>query len=206
MGIRHNFPTGLNRAVFLDRDGVINPTVGFDEFGRTESPLRLEDYQIFPWTAEAVKILNDLGFHVFVVTNQPAVAKGKLDLFDLDGMHAFLIRQVRQKDGVIDKVYVCLHHPDPNQVRDKTLLADCDCRKPKHGMLLQATREFNIDLTRSWMIGDTWKDIQAGQAVGCRTILVRNEIDNRGKTINPDFSAENLLEATHIIEREETSK
>lgn len=196
---------GTLKAVFLDRDGVINPPVGLDELGGTESPLRFEDFQIFPWTAEAVKILNNLGNYVFVVTNQPAVAKGKMDHLELENMHFHLIYWVRSEGGVIDKIYACLHHPDPSQVKVPELLADCDCRKPKPGMLFQAAREFGIDLRSSWMIGDTWKDIEAGHAAGCRTILVRNDIDNRDKTLNPDFTAENLLEAVKIIEREEST-
>lgn len=195
----------FNRAVFLDRDGVVNPSVGLDEFGKTESPLRLEDFQIFSWTAEAIKILNDLGYYVFVATNQPAVAKGKLKSIDLEEMHSQLIYEVRRGGGCIDQIYTCLHHPDPEQVKYKNLLADCDCRKPKPGMLFRAAREHKIILRFSWIIGDTWKDIEAGQAAGCRTILVQNEIDNREKTINPDFTAENLLEAAKIIEREESA-
>ena len=194
---------GLPKAVFLDRDGVINPPVGLDEFGGTESPLRFEDFQIFPWTAKAIKLLNGLGFYIFVATNQPAVAKEKMTILELENMHFHLTYWVRSEGGIIDKIYACLHHPDPMQVKVLALLADCDCRKPKPGMLLQAANEFGVDLKKSWMIGDTWKDIEAGQSAGCRTILVRNEIDNAGKTINPDFTAENLLEAAKIIEREE---
>jgi len=195
----------LNRAVFLDRDGVINPPVGLDELGGTESPLRFEDFRIFPWTAEAVRLLNNLGFYVFVATNQPAVAKGKMELSELEKIHSHLIREVRRAGGVIDKIYTCLHHPDPNQVKwHKIFLSNCECRKPKPGMLFQAAREHKIILRFSWMVGDTWKDIRAGQAAGCWTILVRNDIDNRGKTLSPDFTAENLLEAAKIIQREES--
>jgi histidinol-phosphate phosphatase family protein len=194
---------GPKKAVFLDRDGVINPTVGFNGSGGTESPLCPEDFRIFPWVAEAVKLLNRLGFRIFVVTNQPTVAKGKIDSQDLDEMHFRLIREVGKNGGCIDKIYVCIHHPDPQQVKVPELLVECDCRKPKPGMLFQAANEFGIDLQKSWMIGDTWKDIEAGQAAGCRTILVRNEIDNRGKKINPNFIAENLLEAVKIIRTEE---
>jgi len=88
-------------------------------------------------------------------------------------------------------------------VKIPALLANCNCRKPKPGMLLQAAREHNIILRLSWMIGDTWKDVEAGQVAGCRTILIRNSIDNRGKRIRPDFEAETLLEAAKIIQREE---
>jgi len=194
---------GSRKAVFLDRDGVLNPTVGFDGSGRTESPLRLEDFQIFPWVAAAVKILNGLGFQIFVVTNQPAVAKGKLTSQDLSEMHFRLIQEVEKNGGCITKIYACIHHPDSQQVKVPELLAECACRKPKPGMLFQAANEFGIDLQKSWMIGDTWKDIEAGQAAGCQTVLVRNEIDNRGKKIKPNFTAENLLEAVKIIRREE---
>jgi len=182
---------------------VINPPVGLDEFGGTESPLRFEDFRIFPWTAAAIKILNGLGYYIFVATNQPAVAKEKMTILELENMHFHLTYWVRSEGGIIDKIYACLHHPDPMQVKVLALLADCDCRKPKPGMLLQAANEFGVDLKKSWMIGDTWKDIEAGQAAGCRTILIRNEIDNAGKILNSDFTAENLLEAAKIIEREE---
>ncbi|OGI27386.1 MAG: hypothetical protein A2359_01090 [Candidatus Moranbacteria bacterium RIFOXYB1_FULL_43_19] len=185
---------------------MINPPVGLDEFGGTESPLRFEDFQIFPWTAKAIKILNGFGFYVFVVTNQPAVAKEKMSLQELENMHFHLTYWVREAGGIIDKIYACLHHPDPKQVKIPALLTECDCRKPKPGMLFQAAKEFGIDLQKSWMIGDTWKDIRAGQAAGCRTILVRNETDNRGKTIKPDFEAENLLEAAEIILWEENNQ
>lgn len=187
----------------MDRDGVVNPSVGLDKFGKTESPLRLEDFRLFPWTAEAIKLLNGLGYYVFVVTNQPAIAKGKMSHGDLQNIHKKLLSESARNGSYIDEILCCLHHPDPQQVVMKKLLADCDCRKPKPGLLHQAEQKFNIDFTISWMVGDSWRDIEAGQAVGCRTILVRNEVDNRGKKIEPDFTAENLLEAAHIIEREE---
>ncbi len=194
------------KAVFLDRDGVVNPSVGFDKFGKTESPLRLEDFRLFPWTSKAIKKINRLDLLTIIVTNQPAIAKGKMSHSDLRDIHKKLLSESVENGYCIDEIFVCLHHPDPKQVVYKALLADCDCRKPKPGMLLQAAQEFNIDLAQSWTIGDSWRDIEAGQAVGCRTILVRNDIDNRGKKIEADFTAENLLEAAYIIEREENTQ
>lgn len=194
---------GSEKAVFLDRDGVLNPTWGKDLYNNPDSPLRFEDYSIFPFVPIAIKRINELGYLAIIVTNQPAYAKGKMTLTDLNKMNQLLRDEVLKASGRIEKIYACLHHPDPKQVVIKSLLADCDCRKPKPGMLFQAAKEFGIDLQKSWMIGDTWKDIEAGQAAGCRTVLVRNEIDNRGKKIKPNFIAENLLEAVKIIRQEE---
>ena len=198
----------MRRAIFLDRDGVLNPLIWQKWLpGKVmESPLCPEQFELFPWVPQAVKIFNGLGFRVFVITNQPAIAKGKLVECDLRIMHDYLLESVRGAGGYIAKIYTCLHHPDPKQVVRSDLLANCDCRKPRPGMLILAAEEFRIDLTQSWMVGDSWKDIEAGQAVRCRTILIRNDIDNRGKNINADFEAENLLEAAHIIEREELQR
>lgn len=190
-----------NKAVFLDRDGVCNLPRGTDSLGNPESPLRFQDFQLFPFVGASVREINQLGFLIFIVTNQPAVAKGKMLLLELDKMHAFLKSSVLKQGGKIQKIYQCLHHPDPQQVVDKKLLVKCSCRKPEPGMLFQAALEFQIDLKRSWMIGDSWKDVLAGEKAGCRTILISPAEENPQKC-KPDFTASNLLKAVQIIKED----
>jgi histidinol-phosphate phosphatase family protein len=202
MGIRRNSVTG-NRAIFLDRDGVLNPTWGKDTSNNPESPLRFEDFSIFNFVPEAIKQINELGYLAIVVTNQPAYAKGKMTLEDLAKMNQLLIDEVSKAGGKIEKIYACLHHPDPKQVVVKSLFTKCECRKPKPGMLLQAAGEFGINLVDSWMIGDSWKDIAAGEAAGCRTILISKK-QSLIKRVDPDGYAKNLPEAIKIIERSES--
>ena len=190
----------MKRAVFLDRDGVINPLRGLDALGHPESPLKVEDFQIFPFVGEAIRSFNQMGFLVFVVTNQPAVAKGKTTIDVLAAMNAIFHLHVVEAGGSIKKIYTCLHHPDEKQVVCKTLLGDCNCRKPKPGMLLQAIEEYEVDPWESWMIGDKCKDILAGEQVGCRTILVSSD---RQQECEPDFTVLDLSEAVKIIKEEE---
>lgn len=196
-------PTTI-KAVFLDRDGVCNSLCGTDNFGNPESPLRLQDFQIFSFVGDAIREINQLGFLAFVVTNQPAIAKGKMSPMELGRMHNALEQSVLRKGGKIAKIYHCLHHPDPKQVVKKHLLANCVCRKPKPGMLLQASLEFGIDLKKSWMIGDTWRDVLAGEKAQCRTILISPN-EKVLSQCKPNFTAENLSEAVKILRKETVS-
>ena len=145
----------MHRAVFLDRDGVINRALVRD--GRPYAPTTLEDFVILEGAPQAVKRLKAAGFLVVVATNQPDLATGQQSRELLDQMHA-IMRQAMD----LDAIYVCPHD-------DK---ANCTCRKPKPGMLLTAAERFDIDLQKSWMVGDRWRDVEAGRAAGCRTIFV----------------------------------
>ncbi len=143
-------------AVFLDRDGVLNELV--EREGKKVSPRSLEEFRIIPEVSGAVqKIRRELGALAIVVTNQPDVGRGGLEERELRRMHEHL-RLVTE----IDDLFVCSHGTD-----------ECLCRKPRPGMLLEAAQEWGIDLTRSFVVGDTWKDIEAGRRVGCKTILLR---------------------------------
>lgn len=187
------------KAVFLDRDGVINPLCGVDEQGHPESPLRVSEFQIFDFVGRSIRLLNKMGYQVFVVTNQPAAAKGKMTLDELAEMNVKLHMHAIGAGGSIKRIYTCLHHPDEKQVVRKALLSICDCRKPKPGMIFRAASEFAISLSRSWMVGDSWKDIVAGQSAGCRTILVG--IQKNNLKCDPDFRADDLEKAVEIIQR-----
>lgn len=145
----------MRAAVFLDRDGVINQNIVRD--GRPYSPMRIEDFVILPGVVEAVRHLRDAGYAVIVATNQPDVGAGRQSRQGVERMHRHLQEQV-----AVDAIKVC-YHVDQDH---------CACRKPKPGMLVEAAEEHSIDLSRSWMVGDRWRDIAAGRAVGCRTAFV----------------------------------
>jgi D-glycero-D-manno-heptose 1,7-bisphosphate phosphatase len=173
----------LIRAVFLDRDGVINRALERD--CKPYPPRNLEEFEILPDVAAACTKLKQAGFLLIVVTNQPDVGRGTLKKEIVEAIHAEMCRQLP-----IDHVEVCYH---PGQGA-----SDCDCRKPKPGMLLRAAKEFGIDLAQSWMVGDRWRDIDCGHAAGCRTIFIDRGYAEELRQ-KPHFSAGNLAQAADII-------
>jgi D-glycero-D-manno-heptose 1,7-bisphosphate phosphatase len=174
------------RAVFLDRDGVINRAL--ERGGFPYAPTSLGEFEIYPEVPEACAKLKAAGFLLVVATNQPDVGRGTLEKSVVEKIHAHMTAQLP-----IDRVEVC-YHPGKGA-------SECDCRKPKPGMLLRAARELNIDLARSWMVGDRWRDIDCGHAAGCRTILIDRHYSEKLHE-PPDFSAGNLAAAADIILRE----
>ena len=175
----------MTRAVFLDRDGVINANV--QRGGRPVAPTSMADFRILAGVDEAIERLKAMGFVLVVVTNQPDVSTGRTPLATIEAMHRELRRRLP-----VDDVKVCVH-----------VDADgCHCRKPKPGMLLDAARERGIDLSQSIMIGDRWRDIEAGNAAGCLTVLV-DWGDNQERPSTPSKTVGSLPEAVaYIIERE----
>ncbi len=161
----------MQKAVFLDRDGTINRLVPLPNDPRN-SPRNASEFELFPQSAEAITELKRFGWLIIVVSNQPNVAKGKSSFSDIEEMTNQMKHELARKGTELDDVYYCFHHPDPTQVVRKSLLKACDCRKPKPGLLLRAAQDWNIDLSQSWMIGDSETDIQAGHTAGCQTILV----------------------------------
>jgi len=153
------------KAVFLDRDGVINEGA--------ENLTNPKQFKLISGVAKAVKRLNDSGYLVVVVTNQPIIAKGFCTLDDVEKIHARM-KELLAKDGAhIDGVYVCPHHPEKGHKGEvKGLKIDCECRKPKPGLILQAIEELNIDVKSSWMIGDSHTDVAAGKQASLKTILI----------------------------------
>lgn len=145
-------------CVFIDRDGTLNVEKNYLH--------RYEDWEWIPGSVEMLMQLHAAGFLNIVVTNQAGVARGYYDEQAISRLHAQVDAGMGEAAGCIDAYYHCPHHPLHGQVRD------CDCRKPAPGMLLRAQREWNIDLSRSWMVGDKLSDIQAGLAVGARCVLV----------------------------------
>jgi D,D-heptose 1,7-bisphosphate phosphatase len=192
-------------AVFLDRDGTINEEKGYLD--------RLEKLSLIPGTAEAIRLLNSRGMKVVVVTNQSGVARGLFDEAFLGTLHARLTAMLKQEGASLDRIYYCPHHPTegrgPYRLR-------CDCRKPAPGLLLRACEELGLDSTRSYMVGDTLYDIEAGARAGIRGILVRTGYGNAAaetlaapgtnggaRVVRPVHIAADLLEAVKwIMERD----
>ena len=153
------------KAVFLDRDGTINKYVGF---------LRnIDEFELVPGAAEAVKKINNAGYLAIVATNQPVIARGEVTVPELQRIHDKMETLLGQEGAYLDGLYYCPHHPHKGYEGEiPELKIDCTCRKPKPGMLLRAAEDFNIDLESSWMVGDGENDIRAGHAAGCRTVLI----------------------------------
>lgn len=153
------------KAIFLDRDGTINKYVGF---------LRnIDEFELISGVAEAIRKINASGYLTIVVTNQPVIARGEVTASELQLIHYKMETQLGAEGAYLDGVYYCPHHPHKGYEGEiAELKIDCDCRKPKPGMLVKAARDFNIDLPASWMIGDGENDIKAGKVAGCQTALV----------------------------------
>lgn len=153
------------KAVFLDRDGTINRYVGFL---RSE-----EEFELLPGVAEAIGRINASGYLAVVVTNQPVIARGEVTVSGLQTIHNKMETLLGYEGAYVDAIYYCPHHPHKGYAGEiPELKFDCDCRKPKPGMLKKAAEDFNIDLSRSWMIGDGENDVKAGIAAGCKTALI----------------------------------
>lgn len=169
------------RAVFLDRDGVINRA--FLKNGIPTPPGRLEEFEILPGVSAAIKQLKQLGWFIFVVTNQPDIARGTQSMDIVDAMHKVITLAMP-----IDQIWVC-PHDDADQ---------CKCRKPKPGALQSLARSHDIDLSQSYMVGDRWRDIDAGKAAGCKTIFIDHGYPEK-QPESPDLIAKCLPEAIDMI-------
>jgi D,D-heptose 1,7-bisphosphate phosphatase len=157
------------KAVFLDRDGVINVLVYHQDQGIIDSPFTVEQFRLLPGVSEAVKELRGAGYRVIVVSNQPAIAKGHLSQEAFDRISKKMKEDLAIKGAFLDAEFYCFHHPE---ARVELLKVDCECRKPKPGMLLRAARVMGVDLSQSWMIGDGLTDVKAGKNAGTKTILL----------------------------------
>lgn len=164
------------KAIFLDRDGTINKYVGFLR--------KEEEFELIPGVAEAVKKINKSGYLAIVVTNQPVIARGEVTYSQLENIHNKMETLLGKDGAYLDGIYFCPHHPHSGYEGEvKELKVDCDCRKPKPGMLLKATEDLNIDLSQSYMVGDSENDIGAGKAAGCKTVLLNTEYEYYGQDI-----------------------
>jgi len=171
----------MNRAVFLDRDGVINRAI--IKNGVSHAPVSLSEFELHQGVGEAITALCGAGFRIIVTTNQPDVGKGVVDKGVVDAIHSLISEKFQ-----IDEIKVCFHVDDD----------DCSCRKPKPGMLLDAAAQWDLDLSRSFMVGDRWRDIEAGKSAGCQSILIQNDYAGL-RSVEPDAIVASLPEASELI-------
>lgn len=181
------------KAIFLDRDGTINRYIGFLK--------DINNFELLSGVAEAVKIINAKGYLAIVVTNQPVIARGDITELQLNEIHRKMETLLGLEGAYLDAIYYCPHHPDKGfEGEVSELKIQCACRKPEPGMILQAAQEFNIDLSKSWMIGDGENDIKAGKAAGCSTALISGENISLGQ----DITEPSLLGCIqHIFDQKE---
>jgi len=169
--------THPQKAVFLDRDGTINEYVGFLR--------RAEELRLIDGAAEAIRKINDSGYLAIVVTNQPVIARGETSFEQLDEIHRKLETLLGHEGAYVDDLFFCPHHPDAGYPGERPeYKIPCECRKPQPGMLLAAAKKYNIDLSKSWMVGDSGRDVQAGQNASCRTALIGD--GEYGQTLRVD--------------------
>ena len=175
------------KAIFLDRDGTINQHIGFLR--------KTEELELLPGVAEAIKRINESGYLAIVITNQPVIARGEVTVEGLEEIHNKLETELGKAGAYIDGLYYCPHHPDKGfEGEVLELKIDCNCRKPKPGLIIRAAKDFNIDLSNSWMIGDGKNDVGAGKNAGCKTALIGSD-----ESLNADVMSNSLLTAVEEI-------
>ena len=174
----------MKRAVFIDRDGVINKTDIRN--GLPYAPTAFNDLEILPGVKESIIKLKKLNFICIVATNQPDVLRKKVKMEEVIKMHDYIKKEID-----VDDILTCFHDDS-----DK-----CKCRKPKPGLLLDGSRKWNINLKESYMIGDRWKDISAGVSAGCKTIFINNKYKELTPQ-NPNYVTDSLIKAAQFIEKE----
>lgn len=182
----------MKRAVFLDRDGVVIQEPPHYTY-------RLDQLKLIPRSTEAIRFLNENNFDVIIVSNQSGIARGYYDEEDMVNFNNAMNELLNKSDAYIDAIYYCPHHPE---AKIEKYRVDCDCRKPKSGMLNRAEKELNIDLRQSFMVGDRWSDIEAGKKVECKTIIMRtgyNLEKLKSNEITCDYVANNLYDAVEYI-------
>ena len=191
----------MNRAVFLDRDGVINAAPYNGEEGKYDSPYTLADFRFLPRAKQAIRLLNENNWLTIVVSNQPGVAKGKCSAAFLEALNERMRAKLAASGAHLDAIYYCLHHP---QALVPELRQACQCRKPRPGLLLAAASDLLVNLTASYLIGDNSQDVEAGLAAGCKPILIRpRSFKTDLPTVNSSRVATSLLAAVEQLLVEE---
>jgi D-glycero-D-manno-heptose 1,7-bisphosphate phosphatase len=176
-----------SKAVFLDRDGTVNKEVNYLS--------KIQQLEILPNSAKAIKLLNENNFKVIVITNQSGVARGYFSKETLEEINDHLKGELAKDGAQIDAMYYCPHHPEEG----------CECRKPRPGMIERAKRKFDLDLSFSFIVGDTINDLETGHNIGCKTVLVltgygKRELNEQENwSLQPDFIAQDLLDAVMWI-------
>jgi histidinol-phosphate phosphatase family protein len=199
---------GQMKAVLLDRDGVINSLVYHEDVSVIDSPYTPSQFKMLPRVPEAIRLLNDLGLKIAIVSNQPGIAKGHLTQDTLKYFETAMLDAIREAGGDIHEIFYCLHHPES---RVPELRQKCRCRKPDIALLENAASALRASLNRCYMIGDGITDLQAGTRAGCRTIFVgrwKCELCQflEGEEVRPHLVARDLWEASQLIQAELTGE
>jgi len=190
-------------AAFLDRDGVINQMVYYPEHGIVDSPFTFKQFNLMPGVGYSLRRLERLGYKLIVISNQPGIAKGHFTEETFEKISHKMRMELEKYDVKLDGEYYCLHHPSAKRL---VYRLNCECRKPKPGLILKAAKEHNIDLAGSLMIGDGLVDVKAGKLVGCTTILigsVNSLLTRLMKDLDaePDFVVHSIDEVANLVER-----
>jgi len=181
-----NRGVNINKAVFLDRDGVINKIVFHKKVGngtKPSSPWKIEEFEFIPEIRKPLKRLSDLGFLLFIITNQPDISRNFIKKGTIEKINKKIFNHL----PFIKEIVTCPHDDIDN----------CDCRKPKPGMIIDLSKKWNIDIRESWLIGDGEKDIKTGKSAGCKNILIKNEYN---KNIEANHKVKSIKDAVNIIE------
>jgi len=191
------------KAVLLDRDGIINELIYFPEQGTVDSPFLPDQMKLTPFAASSINRFHEMGFKVFVISNQPGMARDHFDEATFDSISRRMRELLKQGDAYVDGEYYCFHHPQGSREQYRIV---CDCRKPKPGLILRAASDHGFSLPDTFFIGDGIVDMKAGRAAGCKTVLVASVNAFLLKLLaeqnaEPDFLVRTLDEAVKVVER-----
>lgn len=195
-----------NKAIFLDRDGIIIKMHYDRKFGTIDTSLSVKQIEFVPGIFDFLHFAQKLGYLLILISNQPGVGIKKISLKRYNEIKDYITFALQKQGITLDGQYFCMHHPYASIVKYRK---ECSCRKPKTGLLMQAAKDLNIDIKESWMIGDGVYDIIAGHNAGCKTILVGNIIEaeylsileEKLKSIKPDYLVKYISEAKNLIEK-----
>jgi D,D-heptose 1,7-bisphosphate phosphatase len=180
------------KAILLDRDGVINEKI--------DLLYKIEDFKLISGVSEVIKLINKSEYLAIIVTNQPVIARNLCSVEELEEIHKKMETVLGLENAKLDAIYYCPHHPDKGYPEENTdYKIECDCRKPKIGMIKKAEKDFNIDLKNSFIIGDSFRDILCGKNAGLTTIAVRIGDGCKDTKVDPDYFFENINEAVNFI-------
>ena len=174
-----------NKAVFLDRDGVINHVVFHSEVNKPSSPWKIEEFKIIEDISDPIEELKKMGFLLFIISNQPDIARGKIIPSTTDEINKIILSKFP-----IDEIVVCPHDDSDN----------CNCRKPKPGMIIDLSKKWNVNLEKSYLIGDSWKDIGAGKSAKIKSILIEKKYN---RDVDAEYRAADLKSAVELIRKQQ---
>jgi D-glycero-D-manno-heptose 1,7-bisphosphate phosphatase len=190
-----------SKAVFLDRDGVINELVYNKEEGTIGGPLSAREMRVFPYAAQVIKSIQKLGYKVIVISNQPGVAKKQMTYSEFLRINKKMTRELIKANSFLDGEYYCMHHPYASISKYRV---KCTCRKPKPGLIIKAAKEHDLDLNSSVMVGDGLVDVKAGRLAGCKTVLIAHMTEFLNDMIEkenarPDFLVASLGDVSSLL-------